>query len=340
MEVLVFKKFIGLFAIVTGLLFVHPAQSWAWGKSGHRIVIMIALMHLNPDAREEIFKILNPEEGTRITAVDVANWADDVRTDPRFDLLAPLHFVNVPRDINDYNLIPADKLNPQGDLIRAIEVLKVYLKNNDHEALMSVKAFADLEASGVKIDRKWALYLYLHFLGDLSQPLHMGYEEDFGGNKVHVEVQHKPGNLHSAWDDLLNNFEEYGSTEYAEYLNRQLSTIDKKSWTEKDLYAMAAETMILREKMYQFPDGFVQQPPVDPTKPQTAPAPQVAKIGYKYFYAMVPVLNSQLLKGGVVAANLLNQAFSASAAQSAPLFEVKRQVPAATAAGTCQALFN
>ena len=347
------RKWMGLLTIAMGALLAMPASSWAWRKSGHRIVIMIAWKHMNADARKEISKILNGDNGTRITPVDVANWADDVRSDPRFDLLAPLHFVNSPKDVNDYNLIPEDKINPQGDLVQAIEALAVYLQKNDHTALASVKAFVALEASGVKIDREMALKLFVHFIGDLSQPLHFGYEEDHGGNKVSVEVMHRPGNLHAAWDDLLNNFQEYSSQEYSQYLNRQLSEANKKTWTEKDLYTMAAETMVLREKMYHFPDGF--KTPVAPTDsahaldsthPVDPNAAQVAKIGYKYFYEMVPVLDNQLLKGGVVAASLLNKVFGSSAATAPPLFDLSRKRGVSTgsvsgiAGASCQYLFK
>ena len=50
--------------------------------------------------------------------------------------------------------------------------------------------------------RKEALEFLIHFLGDITQPLHVEAEE-VGGNDIKVLWQGKSTNLHSAWDTQM-----------------------------------------------------------------------------------------------------------------------------------------
>ena len=52
----------------------------AWGPTGHRVVGEIAQRHLKPRARDAVARLLGG-----YSLAEVANWADDLRSDPRFD---------------------------------------------------------------------------------------------------------------------------------------------------------------------------------------------------------------------------------------------------------------
>jgi len=45
-----------------------------------------------------------------------------------------------------------------------------------------------------------ALKFLVHFVGDVHQPMHAGYERDKGGNDVKVWFFDNNTNLHSLWD--------------------------------------------------------------------------------------------------------------------------------------------
>lgn len=82
-----------------------------------------------------------------------------------------------------------------------------------------------------------ALYFLVHLIGDAHQPLHLGREEDLGGNKIKVKWFGQPTNLHSLWDDELVDFQKYSYTEYAAVLdfhdsdfNRNLTDGNLEDW--------------------------------------------------------------------------------------------------------------
>lgn len=48
-----------------------------------------------------------------------------------------------------------------------------------------------------------AVTFLVHYMGDIHQPLHVGYAHDRGGNNVNVKFFGKTKNLHSIWDSGL-----------------------------------------------------------------------------------------------------------------------------------------
>jgi hypothetical protein len=45
-----------------------------------------------------------------------------------------------------------------------------------------------------------SLMFLAHFVGDVHQPLHVGYEDDEGGNTIIVHWYRRKANLHHVWD--------------------------------------------------------------------------------------------------------------------------------------------
>jgi len=83
-----------------------------WGKTGHRATGEIAENYLNKKAKKAIDKILNGQ-----CFAFVANYADDIKSDPEFRKYGPWHYVNLAPDEEKYN---AETANPKGDLYQAI----------------------------------------------------------------------------------------------------------------------------------------------------------------------------------------------------------------------------
>src|SRR5260370_13156706 len=69
----------------------------AWGPTGHRVVAEIAQRHLKPPARERVARLLGG-----YSLAEVANWADDLRSEPRSDKSQPLHYATVPAGLKSY----------------------------------------------------------------------------------------------------------------------------------------------------------------------------------------------------------------------------------------------
>ena len=149
---------------------------------------------------------------------------------------------------------------------------------------------AELKNRSLPIEkRRTALYFLIHLVGDLHQPLHVGRDEDAGGNRIIVYWFDKKSNIHSLWDSMLIEFQQYSYTEYAKLLNLA-SEEQAKVWQNTSLEDWFYESHVASDSIY-------------------AATPAESKLSYRYNYQFQKMLEQQLLKGGVRLAALLNRAF-------------------------------
>lgn len=158
---------------VLAVLMLFPLKSLAWGEKGHGLVAEIAFKQLDRKTRKMILKSL---DGMNIE--DAANWMDAIKKDHAYDGLKPLHYINVEKgqpvqDVCCDNIVHT--------LETTIETLKHY------------KTLTPAEL-------KTQLCYLFHLVGDLHQPLHVGYASDKGGNNYQIQFQGKGTNLHGLFD--------------------------------------------------------------------------------------------------------------------------------------------
>lgn len=286
-----------LLKVVATLLLLNLTPSaYAWGPTGHRVVAEIAQRHLTPAAQAKVSLLLDGR-----TLADVANWPDDLRSDPRFDKYKPLHFATVKNGLTSYR--DSEKARC-GDLVVAIDAFTGFLRTGSRESLYAVKALAE-KSDGTgqgacnpqetePISPAAALSFLVHLMGDLHQPLHVG-GTDLGGNMVNVSWMDRwNSNLHSVWDDEMVDFERLDYTQYARFLDRA-SEADVSRWVTGNTIAYADEAVAMRSKLYVFPDDSGK--------------PAVHKISYKYIGAQRERMREQLLKGGLRLAGVLDSIF-------------------------------
>ncbi len=287
---------IRLKVVATLLLLTLPTSALAWGPTGHRVVAEIAQRHLTRAAQNKVSKLLDGR-----TLADVANWPDELRSDPRFDKYRPLHFATVKDGLTSYR--DAEKARC-GDVVVAIDAFTAFLRTGSRESLYTVKALSDkTDGTGQgacnpqetePLSRAMALSFLVHLMGDLHQPLHVG-GTDLGGNRVRVNWMSRwETNLHSTWDDEMIDYERLDYKEYARFLDRA-SKADAKRWLTGDTISFADEAVAMRSKLYVFPDD--------------SQTPEVHLISYKYVGAHRDRMREQLLKGGLRLARVLNSVF-------------------------------
>ena len=148
----------------------------AWGAVGHKITAQIAYSKLNQSTKDSLVKYLGE---TSIQEASV--WMDEVRSDHSFDYMKPWHYINIEKDAK-YD--PASTDNIIWALNKVISELK------DRQKLSKEQTTQDLK-------------ILIHLMGDLSQPLHVGYGIDKGGNSVKLLFLGKESNLHKAWDSEI-----------------------------------------------------------------------------------------------------------------------------------------
>ena len=183
-------------------VFLLPALAFSWGKTGHRVVGQIAENHLSPKAAAAVRDLLGPD-----SLAEIANWADEIRSDPSWKRADPWHYVNIP----DGETYEAMTKNPAGDIIVAMKRFEATLRN----------------PAAPKEERIQALKFLVHMIGDIHQPLHAGKRDDLGGNRVSVHWFRsvEATNLHTVWDDLIIEQEKLSFTE-----NHASSTSRSQNW--------------------------------------------------------------------------------------------------------------
>lgn len=236
-----------------------------WGKTGHRITGQIAENHLTPKAFQAIRDLLGAE-----SLAEASTWADEIRSDPAWAKSDPWHYVNIADGATYDEAIK----NPAGDVIAALRTMEATLRN----------------PRASKQERIEALKFFLHFAGDLHQPLHAGHADDLGGNRVQVRWFRaaEPSNLHTVWDSSLIDQEQLSFTEFASFLDRP-SAEDIKTWQAASYTVWMDESQKALPQVYDFPKD----------KP----------LSFGYVYKNMPLVRQRLLQAGVRIAGVLNQIY-------------------------------
>jgi nuclease S1 len=252
--------------LVASLLITHYA--FCWGLTGHRVIAEVAQAHLSKKAKKELQKIIGNE-----TLAWWANWPDFIKSDTSWKNASKWHYVDLPGHMKKEEFIAELKKLPGENLYTQIPAMIAQLKDKS----LPVEK------------RRIALAFLVHFIGDLHQPLHVGRDEDQGGNKITVYWFGEKTNLHSVWDTKIVEMQNYSYTEYAKLLNIA-PVAQVTAWQTSPLEDWFYESHVIADSIYDA-------------------SPNEAKLGYNYDFKFQKVLNQQLLKGGVRLATLINKAF-------------------------------
>lgn len=256
--------FRGLKAALTVFLLSFMTASFAWGPTGHRAIGQIAENYLSKKAKRKIRSLLGGHN-----LAYWSNYADAIRSDKRYEKYNTWHYVN----FKGMSYDPAMK-NPKGDVVQAIRKCIEILKSQ--ESSMKDKAFY--------------LKLLIHFVGDLHQPLHVGRQDDLGGNLIKVKWFGKDSNLHRVWDEGMINHYKMSYTELAASYPDLSKKEQKKTQIGTVLEWANESKKIAEERVY---------PSVIKTK----------NLSYPYMYNYFLLLRSQLLKAGLRLAKVLNDIY-------------------------------
>lgn len=215
-----------LFAIF--LIAVLPSIALAWGPAGHRMVATLAENQVNARTQAEVQHLLGVLGASSLA--DIANWADEVRSDPAQRALSRatsrLHYINFSDSRCHYD--PATI---------CVDGQCVVAATNHYAAVLADRSATDAT-------RADALRFLVHLVGDAHQPLHAGYRPDRGGNNYQVRFNGKGSNLHSIWDSQILASRHLRWKDYARRLQRlPVSDNDQNpvDWAEQSCHVTHAE---------------------------------------------------------------------------------------------------
>ncbi|MEP0266198.1 S1/P1 nuclease [Dokdonia sp.] len=199
----------------------------------------------------------------------VSTYADEVKSDKAYRSYGPWHYVNIPFD-KSYN---THSKNDRGDIIQGIATCIEVIKDEN----------------SLKEDKAFYLKMLIHFIGDLHQPLHTGIGEDKGGNDFQVQWFRDGTNLHRVWDTQMIEHYNMSYSELATTMPR-LSKKQVKVLQKGTVQDWMEDSRVLVKDIYEN------------TK-------KGEKLGYGYMYKYFNPLRTQLQKGGIRLAGLLNELF-------------------------------
>jgi hypothetical protein len=253
------------------VLFYFPLKAMCWGQLGHRIVAEIADSYLTAKTKAQIKKILGNE-----SIAMASNWADFVKSDTSFKYLDTWHYINFEKNLN-------------------YSQLKEVLKKDTgsvHDAYSAIVFLTrELKKKTLPLSKKQMyLKLLIHLVGDVHQPLHVSPVGSTGGNDIKVQWFGQSSNIHRVWDSELIEEQQLSYTEYSNYLNHTTATQRKKLQSEP-LSKWLYDSYIIAQNLH---NEITENNP---------------RLGYRYNYDHIALMNQQLLKGGIHLAGLLNDIF-------------------------------
>ena len=199
----------------------------------------------------------------------MSTYADEIKYDRKYNSYSVWHYINMGFE-ESYE---ASEKNPEGDLVVGIDTCIKVLKNEQSS----------------EEDKVFHLKMLIHLIGDLHQPMHIGRKEDKGGNDVQVQWFGQGTNLHSVWDTKIIEDFNMSYLELAENAD-QLSKRQIESLQKGSVVDWVNEVHKITNDVY----GSVKAGD---------------KLSYRYSYLYLETVRTQLQKGGVRLAKVLNDIF-------------------------------
>ena len=200
-----------------------------------------------------------------------ANWLDNASYSDQYRYTKSWHYANVDEGFT-YDTMTK---NEKGDMVTAIESLIAELKSGKLSA----------EQENVR------LRMLIHLVGDIHRPMHAGHLSDRGGNEVNVKFFNRDTKLHKVWDsELVEAAHKWSYTEWEQQLNRSCTAEEKAKLAQGKAKDWLDQSHAIATEIYKA-------------------TPDKSRISYDYIAYYTPVVEKQLLSGGVRLANILNELY-------------------------------
>jgi len=228
---------------------------------------------------ELAYKHLSPEARQAVDAILGDEFMAEASTMPDEMRSNPDEFWQREASVYHYINVPPGQTyeesekNPAGDALTALADFTAVLKNPS--------ATAD--------EKRRAMWFVVHIIGDLHMPLHVGHPGDRGGNFVDVVFMEELTNLHRLWDEHLIDHRGLSFSEWTRFLDRKIKPEMVTEWQKAQPIDWVHEDLVMRDDIYANSHGI---------------------LSWDYVYKYMPLIKSQLSKGGVRLAGYLNIIFT------------------------------
>lgn len=265
----------------------------AWGKEGHYATCKIAEGLLTEDASAAV-KVLLPEYAQGDLA-SVCSWADDIRF--HYHWSGPLHYVDTPDFRCNYEYCrDCHDTAKRKDRCVTGAIFNYSMQLMTYEGSVSKQQYNLTEA----------LLFLSHFVGDVHQPLHVGFLGDEGGNTITIRWYRRKTNLHHIWDTMI--IESALKTFYNSDLTAMINSIQKNITENWSSDISLWENCSSNYKAC--PDPYASESISLACKYAYRNATPGSTLSDDYFLTRLPVVERRLAQGGVRLAATLNRIFN------------------------------
>ncbi|KAJ7292214.1 putative nuclease PA3 [Mycena rebaudengoi] len=286
----------------------------AWGVLGHATVAYIAQNYVTPETASWAQGVLNDTSSSYLASI--ASFADQFRATAAGAWSAPLHFIDA--EDNPPTTCNVNLTRDCGTTGCVVSAIANYTQRSGDGRLSAANTAE-------------ALKLLVHFVGDVTQPLH-DEALALGGNQIPVHFMGFNDNLHSDWDTFMPQ-ELIGGSSLADaqsWAKTLIAEIDsgtfksqKASWIAGDNTANAlttatrwasdANALVCTVVMPQGAAALTAMPDLFPN----------------YYNAVIGTIELQIAKGGYRLGNWLNMVFEKEVARRdvGDESEVAKRVP-------------
>lgn len=263
-------------SILLVFCFLFFGSCLGWGKEGHQIIAQIAADNLDNSATSLVTEYIGED-----TLQDIAPLPDQYDHTSEGRWSAPCHYVNMPSDATQFTMADC----PGFCVVKSIQNYTSILQNNENNPTP-----CDFD-DGVE---PCALEFLVHFVGDVHQPLHVGYENDSGGNQIDVSFFGQDGyNLHQCWDtEMIERWDDDvgdAVTQLEQIMSENPSVVKK--------YISDMNPIDWANESFQFVRNAVYNYTVEDGVPQ---------IDQDYYDSHFPIIQQRLIAAGARLGQLLN----------------------------------
>jgi hypothetical protein len=260
-------------SLVTLTMLSGASPAVAWGPQAHRVIAEVAMERLTPEARAGVERLLLRGD----TLPDIANWADHEGHEV-YPGSAPWHYVNVPISAPRYNR----RFCKGGNcVVEKIKHFRIVLADRE----VPIR------------ERQHGLLFLVHFVADIHQPLHVGDNDDRGGNLTQIQFFDRGTNLHRLWDSDLIHHIGGNDRAWAARVKQSVTPESVATWSRGTVEDWADDSLRAAKLAYRNPDG------------SDAPMPSGTRLGEDYVRMANPILREQMARAAVRLANELNAVF-------------------------------
>lgn len=241
-------------------------------------------------------KFLLPE-GAEGDLAAVCSWADEICHHYKWRWTGPLHYVDTPdfkcnyeysRDCHDF------------------------ARRRDRCVAGAIYNYSAQLISYQDSEHRWkynlteALMFLSHFIGDIHQPLHVGFYGDEGGNTIIVRWYRRKTNLHHVWDNMI--IESALKKFYNSDIDIMIQTIKKNILEGESADIQVWQNCVSNQTVC--PDPYASESISLACKFAYRNATPGSTLSDEYFLSRLPIVETRLAQGGVRLAASLNRIFA------------------------------